>query len=328
VKKAIPFFIAVSALLFSLPLLAAFPSAYYPARAHPRLWLTAERLEAFQNSRQQDGEPWRDFKALCDSLVDADPANDPWNLDHAAPGYGGPLALMYRLTGDHCYADRAMELMEQTAVDFSAYGDPDHENFYFLGLAYDWLYDYPGMTPAKKAACRDKMTAVSTKFWQEDNLNASGTDSDQNLLIGVTHLVMGVAMCGDCPDAVTLLDRGWKGWDEGYFLNAGVGVHEPFTINLSLAAGADGADADWWLLHVDPRGRVSHYDLNSLAFLPGSLPTLQGEPLSFPPVSLPALTFDDPGSHWFCFAIDLEPDGVLDSGPLFYDCVQVQIENR
>ena len=200
---------------------AAFPPEYYPSGQHPRLWLTAERLAALQSSQQQNSAEWQEFKNLCNSLIDTDPSNDPWNLAHAPQHYTAPLALMYRLTGDRRYADRAMELMDQTSIDFSAYGDPDHENYYFLGLAYDWLWDYSGMTPVKKEAYRSKMVTISTKFWQEYNLTASGTDSDQNLLTGLLHLVMGSAMYGDSADAVTLLDRAWKGWEEGYFLTAG-----------------------------------------------------------------------------------------------------------
>lgn len=201
---------------------AAFPPACYPAKDHPRLWLTAERLAVFQQARQQNTERWQDFKNLCDSLIDSDPSNNPWNLDHAPQHYTAPLALMYRLSKNAHYAVRAMELMDLTLVDFSSYGNPDHENFYFLGLAYDWLYDYSGMTETKKSAYRDKMVAISTKFWNEMNLSASGTDSDQNLLTGMMHLTMGAAMYGETADAVTLLDRGWKGWEEGYFFSSGI----------------------------------------------------------------------------------------------------------
>ena len=201
---------------------AAFPPQYYPSSGHPRLWLTSERLGAIENSRMQHTARWQEFQALCNSLIDNDPSNDPWNVDIAPQHYTAPLALMYRLSGDSRYAERAIELVDKTTDDFSQYGDPDHENFYFLGLTYDWLYDYSGMTPEKKEAFRNKMIAISTKFWNDYNLTASGTDSDQNLLTGMTHLVMGTAMYGDTPAAVTLLDRGWKGWEEGYFLTAGI----------------------------------------------------------------------------------------------------------
>ena len=214
-------FLFILSCLFSDVSMAGFPEQYYPGQDRPRLWISAERSAAFAAAQAQSTQRWLEYKDLCDSLIDSDPSNDPWDLDHAPQHYTAPLALMYLLTNDSRYADRCLELMDDTPTDFSGYGDPDHESYQYLGLAYDWLHGYSAMTEAKKTAYRTKMKTISDQFWTEDNLNASGTDSDQNLLTMTIHLFFGVAMYGDDSDAVDLLDRAWKGWDEGYYFDSG-----------------------------------------------------------------------------------------------------------
>jgi len=197
-----------------------FPSAYYPTGNHPRLWLTSERLNAIQKGKAQNTERWQAFKALCDSIVDSDSSNDPWDIDNSPQNYTAPLALMYRIEHNSIYADKALELMDKVDDDLSKYGDPDHQSYYFLGLTYDWLYDYAGMTSAKKEQYRDLMKRISDKFYNED-LTASGTDSDFNLLTALHHLVMGIATYdGSDTNATEMLNRAWKGWSKGYCVDA------------------------------------------------------------------------------------------------------------
>ncbi|WP_456372090.1 DNRLRE domain-containing protein, partial [Thiolapillus sp.] len=54
----------------------AFPPEHYPTAAHPRLWLTAERLAAFEQARSLDTPQWKAFKQTCDNLIDDNPNND------------------------------------------------------------------------------------------------------------------------------------------------------------------------------------------------------------------------------------------------------------
>ena len=194
---------------------AAFPAEHYPTGAHPRLWLTAERLAAFEQARRLDTPQWEAFKQTCDHLIDDDPNNDIWNLDRQPQGGTAPLALMYRLTGDARYAERALELMDAVRDDQV----PDHANYHYLALAYDWLYDYPGMSEQRKRAYRQKMINISDGYWNGYNgggTHTSNGDSDLNLETGMVHLVLGAAIFGEDERALDLLERGWQGWTQGY----------------------------------------------------------------------------------------------------------------
>lgn len=207
-----------------------FPAEHYPNGAHPRLWLTQDRMSELQQARQNDTPQWKAFKKYSDQMFSNNYFNELKTSGLFNYQIGtAPLALMYRLTGESQYADRALELMDMSSPDLffinnngdsvAVYANPDHARFHYLGLAYDWLYDYAGMTTAKKQAYQQKMITLSNNFWNEYNgqgIDASNGDTDLNLLTGMMHLTLGAAIYGDNSGALSLLDRGWLGWDAGY----------------------------------------------------------------------------------------------------------------
>jgi Tol biopolymer transport system component len=100
------------------------------------------------------------------------------------------------------------------------------------------------------------------------------------------------------------------------------------TIALNLNAGfASQQPADWWILHLDPRGAVESFDLSTMSFRPEFFPTFQGNILSFSSITLPVLSGLSEGNHGFYFAIDLLPNGQLDAGSLFYSGIKVFCNN-
>ena len=204
----------------------AFPSQYYPTKSHPRMWLSTQRLNDIGAQQSANTQRWQDFKTMCDSMIDNDSTNDPYGFAASPQNFTAPLALMYILTQNSTYADKALELMDNIDTNLSRYGDPDHQSWYFLALTYDWLYDYAGMSDARKTTYINTMHTLSDKFWTNYNLNASGTDSDQNLLTGMMHLAFGAALYGDDVNATTLLDRGWYGWHRGYYAQRGISNKE------------------------------------------------------------------------------------------------------
>jgi len=199
-----------------------FPEKFYPYKSHPRLWLTKERLETLKKLKVANSPEWRSFKSLCDSIINSDPSDDPYGIDISPQNFTAPLALGYLLTNDNRYADKALELMDRVTDDFSQYGDADHESFHYLALTYDWLYNYFAMTPKRKENYKNIMKKISDRFWNEYNINASGTDSDNNLLTGMIHLMFGAALYGDFNESIVMLDRGWQGWNRGYYLGRGI----------------------------------------------------------------------------------------------------------
>jgi hypothetical protein len=192
----------------------------------PKLWLRDDILEFLIENRSNNSLNWQRFKSMCDALTDNDPNNDPWGSntsagsDYTPQAFTAPLALMYYLTKDAKYADKAIEFMQKTDTNISKYGDPDHKGYEKLALAYDWLHSYSGMTSQVKAEFHNKMRAISDNFWVTLNRSASGTDSDQNLLTGALHIMYGVALSGDFSDAKDIYDRGWFGWESGF--NGGI----------------------------------------------------------------------------------------------------------
>ena len=204
------------------PLLGdTFPSSYYPSNAHPRLWLTQNRYNDLILQKNSNTEKWRTFKEMCDAIIDNDSSNDPYGLDTSPQNFTAPLSLMYVLTQQENYADKAIALIHLVDTNLSRYGDPDHQDWYYLALSYDWLYDYSGFTISEKGYVTTLMYDLSNQFWLNYNINASGTDSDQNLLTGMMHLAFGAALYGDDVNATTLLDRGWYGWKHGYYTEHG-----------------------------------------------------------------------------------------------------------
>jgi len=199
-----------------------FPPNYYPTKVHPRMWLTQERLNDIQAQQNDNTQKWQDFKAMCESMIDNDITNDPYGFDTSPQNFTAPLALMYILTQNTDYADKALSLMDNIDTNLSRYGDADHQSWYFLAITYDWLYNYRGMSDTRKTSYINIMHQLSDKFWNNFNINASGTDSDQNLLTGMMHLAFGVALYGDDINATTLLDRGWYGWHRGYYAQKGI----------------------------------------------------------------------------------------------------------
>lgn len=195
---------------------------HIPLTKHPRLWLNSERMEFFKNAKNNNTPEWIELLNQCNALTDNNPNNDPYGVDNSPQMGTAPLALVYLLTDEEKYADKAMELMDKTPSSIydnegnTIYGDPDHHSFHYFGLAYDWLYNYPKMTDTKKKEYCNKMIAISDSFWQSYGLQASGTDSDANLLSGLIHLVLGTAFYGDNDKASDIIDRGWAGWEEGY----------------------------------------------------------------------------------------------------------------
>ena len=137
---------------------------------HPRLFLTAERLQQLRSNLKQDAtlQAW---SAMLRQDADADLAADPPRYDptnrpavtsaeRGTPARVENLAMMYHLTGERRYADRVWRELE--ALD----AFPDWHQASWLdtaevtagfAVAYDWLYAF--WTPEQRAILRRALLA-------------------------------------------------------------------------------------------------------------------------------------------------------------------------
>ncbi|WP_027185503.1 hypothetical protein [Desulfovibrio inopinatus] len=206
-------FLGMILLIVSLvsPALAEFPDVYIPDGSRPRLWLTSSRLAALNTAMQAGSPEWTRFQSYCNSLL----TEDPWQGVETGIA---PLALIYLLTLNEQYATRAFVFMDRVSDDISQGGDVGHVDYGFLALGYDWLYNHPSMTLARRNAYIAKMERLSRDIWT--NYNDSGTggnaqDTDAILVSGAHHLMFGCALYGDSSEARDMLDRAWWLWKHG-----------------------------------------------------------------------------------------------------------------
>lgn len=101
----------------------------------------------------------------------------------------------------------------------------------------------------------------------------------------------------------------------------------PVGTPVSIQAGLDpgnqsGNYADWWVVYSSPYGV---YTLTSYGWVPGVNPLM-----TYPVTDVPLVEIFNSniaaGDYAFYFGVDMTPNGILDL-PLFYDAVQVHVEN-
>jgi hypothetical protein len=114
-----------------------------------------------------------------------------------------------------------------------------------------------------------------------------------------------------------------------------ISIADPLTVTIALdPKSLNGINADWWVVASTPSG-LYFYDISggALTWLPGLTVTHQGPIFSINPLEIlnasrpfPGLTS---GTYIFYFGVDMNMNGLLDSGPLFlfYDSVQVNVSN-
>lgn len=142
------------------------PEKYTVRTGHPRLWLTPERLKRLKEyAGRENGAGtarWQKLKESADStLAEASPS---WDL---LPN----LAIVYQVTRNTQYADKAAEMLAATATPDNAL-DEDHFYYYretvpYVAAAYDWIYDR--LTPARRKAIAKWLMDRADQVWPDTN---------------------------------------------------------------------------------------------------------------------------------------------------------------
>jgi hypothetical protein len=111
------------------------------------------------------------------------------------------------------------------------------------------------------------------------------------------------------------------------------GSDGPITIttsdNLSVTVGLasedfGGDNADWWVVVYTPFGWF-YYDVSSGSWIPGIVVTHQGPLFDLSPFEVVNMSGLPPGTYTFYFGIDMNMNGSVDLGVLFFDIVVVHI---
>ena len=101
---------------------------------------------------------------------------------------------------------------------------------------------------------------------------------------------------------------------------------ELLRISLSMKAGAQaGQSGDWWLVAV-AGGNIFYFDLGTLTWKSGLMPTFTGPLADIPFVPLPSYPSLPAGTYDFYFGFDAVPDGALTLQSLVYDTVRVNVQ--
>jgi hypothetical protein len=131
--------------------------------------------------------------------------------------------------------------------------------------------------------------------------------------------------CGDIAAwtrPVVWADIKANGQDGPLTLNYGAKL----TVDISLNPLSEGGNnADWWLLASSVFGWY-YYNLGIFNWNPGFLVTYQGPLFTFGPYTAYNGTALPIGSYTFYFGVDMNMNGALDMGQVYYDSVSVTVQ--
>ncbi|HIJ40090.1 MAG TPA: DUF4091 domain-containing protein, partial [Deltaproteobacteria bacterium] len=92
---------------------------------------------------------------------------------------------------------------------------------------------------------------------------------------------------------------------------------ENLTFTVSLSCGDHcGGNADWWVVELAPSEAINYFDLSTGSMVAGLLPTYQGPLFGFGSAQLLNSSDLSAGTHIFCFGVDLNMDGSLNTDSL------------
>ncbi len=129
---------------------------------HPRIWLTPDKLTQLKNYASRNTPRWQTLKYGADVAL-----NDP-NITMTTCL---PLALVYQVTGDTKYAQKAISLITAYAIPSNTLSGDEYywfrEGMPTMSAAYDWCYDQ--MTTAQRQKVATWLMDRADDVWPDTN---------------------------------------------------------------------------------------------------------------------------------------------------------------
>jgi hypothetical protein len=196
-----------------------------PPGPHPRIYLTAERLARLSAAKDAQTPAYQALFAACTKLRSGDIQSgyQAWDWVTAILD----LALCAKVTKDPSFAALGVHYFQALLDDRFKIGDGAggetavrHDDGYPIrtygalgALAYDWLHDAPGMTPALRKKAMDRFVQWTQWFKEK------GYSNDQpisNYYVGYFGAVAfaGIAAEGDDPRAAALRQQTQQMWNQ------------------------------------------------------------------------------------------------------------------
>jgi hypothetical protein len=196
------------------------------ASAHPRLFLTPDRLAAIAKLKASGSPAWKRLAEDCDASVSETRSSgyEAWDWANSALS----LAICFRVTKDPRYADAAVKYFVALLDDHEHVGDGlggdkvvHHDDGYSIrshgalgAIAYDWLDGFPKMTPAIKTKAMDRFV-VWTKWFGQKGWNHDEPISNYYMGWFGTAAFGALAAAGEDPRAADLRALTAKLWNDG-----------------------------------------------------------------------------------------------------------------
>ena len=177
---------------------------------HPRIWLTPDNLAVLKARAAANDPRWNTLKSTVDAYTT--PSWDVGVMNYA---------LVYQITGDQSYAQKAISLMWQSMS--SGLGQVTGDNGYqcrnyfpTATIVYDWLYSV--LTPTQRQQLQSDIETCADWVWPETNPSRIGAwgvnDPGSNYFHGFMFTWMaGLAMYGDSAKASGYINNAVTRWN-------------------------------------------------------------------------------------------------------------------
>ena len=182
----------------------------------------------------------------------------------------------------------------------------------------------------------------SSNLNNQDPLFVGASTGDYHLAKGSPCIDSGTSTSAPATDIAGTLRPQGRGYDMGAYEYVGIPVPHikangqdgtisvssstPVSITVRLDPdNLSGQNADWWVVESAPDGSFYHFDLAARSMVQGLLPSHQGPLFSLGLSQLLSSSDLTVGTHTFYFAVDLNMNGSLDFGQLYFDAVVVNI---